>query len=171
MRLNPDFYNRQTTRVARELLGKWLIRKEKGKVIAGMITETEAYHGSNDRASHARVGRTLRTQVMFGPPGYTYVYLIYGIHHCLNFSTMADGFPAAVLIRAVDVPRGKGPGNVCKIFHITRKQNALPPDNTEVWIEDRGTVIPRSAIKATPRIGVAYAGEWALKPWRFTLKR
>jgi DNA-3-methyladenine glycosylase len=137
-----------------------------------MITETEAYHGLRDRASHASRGRTPRTSIMFGPPGHTYVYLVYGMHHCLNFTTMREKFPAAVLIRAVALPGGDGPGKLCKLLHITRDQNNLHPGNDELWVEDRGTRLSGARIIRMPRIGVDYAGlMWAAKPWRFVLRQ
>lgn len=167
MRLGPAFFKRHTLRVARDLVGMWLVRHRGRTVRAYRIVETEAYHGPRDRASHASRGMTPRTQVMFGPPGHTYVYLVYGMHHCLNFSTMPAGFPAAVLIRAVVHPQGNGPGRVCRLLGITRRQNALAPDNGQLWIEDRGT--RPGHVVASPRIGVAYAGAWSRKRWRFTL--
>jgi len=100
--LHPDFYNRPTLDVARELLGCRLVRMLDGVRLSGIITETEAYIAETDLASHARVGKTLRTAPMYGPPGRAYVYFIYGTHWCLNVATEAEGFPAAVLIRAVD---------------------------------------------------------------------
>lgn len=173
MRLTEDFFNRNTVTVARQLLGKVLVRKKGRKVLTGMITETEAYHGPADRASHASRGSTPRTAVMFGPPGFTYVYLIYGMYHCLNFTTMRDGFPAAVLIRAVSgeewpASRTDGPGKLCRIFHISKELNELPPNNGQLWIEDRSIRVPANRITSGPRVGVAYAGnEWASRPWRF----
>ncbi len=171
MRLNSDFFNRNTVIVARDLLGKYLVRRKGRRTTAAMITETEAYHGPHDRASHASRGLTPRTRVMFGPPGRTYVYLVYGMYHCLNFVTCRKGFPAAVLIRAADLPIADGPGKLCRAFGITRALDNLSSDNTELWIEDRGVCISRSRITASPRVGVAYAGAWARKPWRFILKR
>ncbi len=103
VRLGHAFYARDTRKVARDLLGKTLCHRQgDGRVIRGRIVETEAYHGPDDRASHARFGRTPRAGIMFGPPGRAYVYLIYGMHHCLNVVTGEDGFPAAVLLRGVD---------------------------------------------------------------------
>jgi len=171
MRLSEEFYQRHTTVVARELLGKYLVRLQDGRAIAGMITETEAYHSSRDLACHASKGFTPRTKVLFGPPGRTYVYLIYGMYSCLNFVTMRAGFPAAVLIRALDLTGCDGPGKLCRELKIDRALNDLPPNNSELWVEDREILIPRRAVKTTPRIGVDYAGAWAQKPWRFVLKK
>ncbi len=169
MRLGAAFFNRGAVAVARDLLGKHLVRRRGNRTVAAVITETEAYCGPRDRASHASRGMTPRTRVMFGPPGRTYVYLVYGMYHCLNFVTGPDGYPAAVLIRAVDLPDADGPGKLCRELTITRAHNDLSPNNDELWVEDRGVRIPRSHVVAGPRIGVAYAGTWAAKPWRFTL--
>lgn len=176
MRLPSDFFNRNTVTVARQLLGKFLVRKHGSGTTAVMITETEAYHGAADKACHASKGMTPRTRVMFGPPGQTYVYLIYGMYHCLNITTMREGFPAAVLMRGAvgqkypDVPMD-GPGKLCRALGITREQNDLPPDNDELWVEDRGILAVRNRIDVATRVGVQYAGEyWAHKPWRFIYK-
>lgn len=147
-----------------------------------MITETEAYCGPNDLASHASRGKTPRTQIMFGPPGHAYIYLIYGMYYCLNIVTEKIGHPAAVLIRAVkidgvDYKKTNGPGKVCKIFQIDKNLNGvnLVPKNVGVcrgqtlWTEDRGIKIKSSQIKRTPRIGVDYAGEYKNKKWRYLL--
>ncbi len=120
-KLSREFYNRPTLKVAKELLGKILVRKipsagsgQAAKIIRAMITETEAYCGPKDLASHASKGRTKRTEIMFGPPGFVYVYLIYGMYHCLNIVTEAENYPAAVLIRAVDADGVNGPGKLCR---------------------------------------------------------
>src|SRR5581483_6962673 len=120
MRLSPEFFNRNTPRVARDLLGKYLVRQIAGRQVAAMITETEAYHGLDDRASHGSRGLTPRTSVMYGLPGHTYIYMVYGMHFCLNFSAMPEGFPAAVLIRAVDLPGGNGPGRLCRQLKVDK---------------------------------------------------
>ena len=137
--LPQKFYDRSTLKVARELLGKFLVRKIGRKQIVGMITEVEAYVGPKDRASHASRGVTKRTKVMFGKPGHWYVYLIYGMHYCLNIVTEKEEYPAAILIRSVAiVPRYSnilenigisyitGPGRVCKYFKIDKRFNAKP---------------------------------------------
>jgi DNA-3-methyladenine glycosylase len=136
VRLGGKFFDRNTVTVARELLGKYVVRRVGRKKVAGMITETEAYHGPRDRASHASRGLTERTKVMFGPPGHAYIYLIYGMYQCLNFVTMRRGYPAAVLIRALDLPGADGPGRLCRALHINRKLNGVGPGNTELWVED-----------------------------------
>src|SRR3989344_951033 len=134
-RLARTFFNRPTPQVARELLGKFLVRRIGRKTIAARITETEAYCGPNDLASHASRGRTKRTEVMFGPPGHAYVYLIYGMYHCFNITTERDGYPAAVLIRSVVLTSTTfshsqecenvvdGPGKLCRYLQIDKSLN------------------------------------------------
>lgn len=107
MRLNRKFFNRNTVDVAKELLGKYLVKRTSGKIIKAKITETEAYCGSNDLASHASHGLTPRTKVMFGPAGFTYVYLIYGVYNCLNIVTEKEDYPAAVLIRGCELEKSE----------------------------------------------------------------
>jgi len=175
--LARSYFNRPTLTVARGLMGKYVVREtEKGEQ-AGLIVEVEAYVGPEDKACHAARGRTPRTDVLFGPPGIAYVYLIYGMYHCLNVVTEREGFPAAVLIRAVECDNPTpvlidGPGRLCRSFHIDRTLNRR--DLTEgktLWLEDRGTRITDAEVIMAPRIGVDYAGECAAKPWRFRLAR
>lgn len=128
--LTRDFYEYNTLKVARDLLDKFLVRKIGKKIIAGMITETEAYCGPNDLASHASRGRTPRTEIMFGPPGRAYIYIIYGMYYCLNIVTEKKGYPAAVLIRGVkidgvDYSKTNGPGKLCKFLKIDKKLNGI----------------------------------------------
>jgi DNA-3-methyladenine glycosylase len=166
------FYARPTLQVARSLLGKYLVRETAAGLREGRIIEVEAYVGPEDRASHASRGRTNRTEVMFGPPGLAYVYMIYGMYHCLNVVTERIDYPAAVLIRAVEHEAGlaDGPGRVCRVFEIDRQLNYHDLTSGKAfWIEDRGEQIRRTQIGAFPRIGVDYAGPWAAKPWRFRL--
>lgn len=166
--LKAQFFYRTTLKVAKDLLGKFLIRKIGKKAITGMITEVEAYIGKKDRASHASRGRTERTKVMFGKSGHWYVYLIYGMHYCLNIVTEREKFPAAVLIRSVEGV--KGPGRVCRYFKIDKRLNAKPATkNAGLWIEDRGVRILPVRIRRGKRIGVEYAGKWQEKLWRFYL--
>jgi DNA-3-methyladenine glycosylase len=163
------FQSKRTVALARSLLGKYLVRSTSRGVVARMIIEVEAYDGERDRACHARRGRTARNSVMYEPGGVWYVYLCYGMHEMLNLVTGPRGYPAAVLIRGVEGARG--PGRVTKALEIDRWLNgaACAPDSG-LWIEDRGVRVPRGGIKATPRIGVDYAGPvWAKKPWRFVL--
>jgi DNA-3-methyladenine glycosylase len=166
--LGSEFFERPTTTVARDLLGKFLVRKVGGKESALMITETEAYDGPPDLGSHSARGHTARTEVLFGPAGIWYVYIIYGLHDMLNIVTKRDG--AAVLIRGTDgYPK---PGTLTKALRVTRALNQKPASRkTGLWVEDRGIKIPKKDIEATPRIGIAYAGEWAEKPWRFVVKK
>ena len=176
--LPREYFERPTLRVARSLIGRYLVRGGDDGLRAGRIVEVEAYVGPGDRASHASRGRTQRTDVMFGPAGVAYVYLIYGMHHCFNVVTEREGYPAAILIRAVHPVEGpsgggvvNGPGRVCRFFGIDRTLNRLDLTlGRTLWIEDRGERVPPSAITAAPRIGVDYAGAWAAKPWRFGLR-
>jgi DNA-3-methyladenine glycosylase len=169
MRLERDFFNRDVLAVAPELLGKYLVRKKGKKILAAKITEVEAYRGTEDLACHASKGLTPRTKVLFGPPGQTYVYLIYGMYYCLNFVTNKEGYPAAVLIRAIEMPGGNGPGKLCRLLDISREHNNLAPENSLVWVEDRGDYVVRKQIQTSKRIGVDYAGAWKDKLWRFVL--
>jgi DNA-3-methyladenine glycosylase len=171
--LSRAYFNRPTLRVARSLLGKYLVRKKERRVVAGRIVEVEAYIGMEDRACHASKGRTARTEVMFGPAGVSYVYLIYGMHHCFNIVTERSGFPSAVLVRAVEDAATRrlidGPGRVCRFLAIDRKLNCMDlTAGGKLWVEDRGRRV--SAIETGRRINVDYAGFWAKKPWRFRLK-
>lgn len=167
------YFNRSTLRVARSLVGKYLIRCIEGREIAGKIVEVEAYVGSRDKACHASKGRTQRTDVMFGPGGVAYVYLIYGMYHCLNVVTEQEGFPSAVLIRAIEID-GKlidGPGRLCRALQIDRRLNRAELTTGEsLWFEDRGEMVGRGTVGAHPRIGVDYADKWAEKLWRFRLR-
>jgi len=172
MILPSAYFNRPTLTVARSLLGKYLVREHGKGTIAGQIIEVEAYVGPRDKACHASKGRTARTDVLFGPPGISYVYLVYGMHHCLNVVTERVEFPAAILIRAVRVDGLliDGPGRLCRALGIDRSLNRIDMTRREgLWFEDRGAKIRRGMIGAFPRIGVDYAGEWASKPWRFRL--
>jgi DNA-3-methyladenine glycosylase len=185
--LERNYFNRPTLQVARGLLGKHLIRQLDSKVLAGRIIEVEAYIGPEDRACHASKGRTTRTDVLFGPAGTAYVYLIYGMYHCLNVVTEREGFPAAILIRAVDydseIPtRGNGsdsaptlidgPGRLCRLFEIDRTLNRWDlTQGEQLWMEDRGEQVKSTEVIKAPRIGIDYAGEWAAKPWRFRWER
>ncbi len=154
--------------VGQELLGKYLVRQVGGVVDARMIVETEAYDGPNDKACHAYKGRTPRTDVMFGEAGHWYVYFVYGMHHMLNIVTGPVGYPAAVLIRGVE--KINGPGRITKHLSIYKDLNTKKAvRESGLWIEDRGVIIDPARILRTPRIGVAYAGEWAQKPYRFVV--
>ncbi len=169
--------------VARGLLGKYLCRRYRGKIIRAMITEVEAYDGPADRACHASRGVTPRNKVMFGPAGHWYVYFTYGMHWMLNAVTGKEGYPAAVLIRGVAAntdergfengfTRINGPARVTKFFKIDKKFNSKSAGRRSgLWLEDKGVEIKNSQIKRSPRIGVNYAGPvWSKKLYRFYLK-
>ncbi len=166
--LRKDFFDRPTLDVAKELIGKQLCRRlQKGKIQRAVICETEAYDGFEDRASHAHRGVTPRNAIMFGPPGYAYVYLCYGVHWLLNIVTRERGYPAAVLIRGVE--GFTGPGRLTKHFQINRAFNGqLLTRASDLWLEDCKSFIQPEKITTTPRIGIDYAGaEWKAMPWRF----
>ena len=170
--LPQTYFNRSTLVVARSLLGKYLVKQQGARIIAGKIVEVEAYVGPHDLACHASKGRTGRTDVLFGPPGIAYVYLIYGMYHCLNVVTEKVDYPAAVLIRAMEL-EGQlidGPGRLCRAFSIDRSLNRIDMTaGRHLWFEDRGTKIPSRKIGAFPRIGVSYAGKWAEELYRFRI--
>jgi DNA-3-methyladenine glycosylase len=170
--LSRRFFNRPTLVVARSLIGKYLVRENGHGTVAGRIIEVEAYVGSQDLACHASKGRTARTEVLFGPPGISYVYLIYGMYHMLNVVTEPTEFPAAVLIRAIEVDGEliDGPGKLCRVLEINRSLNRHDLTHGRfLWFEDRGARVLSKRIGTFPRIGVDYAGPWAKKPWRFRL--
>lgn len=168
--LTKQFFSNSALSVAKNLIGKYLVRKLNGKEKAYMITEVEAYVGPHDKASHASRGKTKRTEVMFGQAGIFYVYLIYGMYWMLNVVTDKADYPSAVLIREIE--GYEGPGKLTKALKINKTLNGkeAAPQNG-LWFEDRGVRIPKRRIKRTPRIGVSYAKEWAPKPYRFVLKR
>jgi DNA-3-methyladenine glycosylase len=171
--LSRRYFARPTVQVARSLIGKYLVRVIDGRILAGKIVEVEAYVGSQDRACHASKGRTQRTDVMFGPGGVAYVYLIYGMYHCLNVVTEREEFPAAVLIRAIEIDGEliEGPGRLCRALQIDRRLNRVDLTTGEfIWFEDRGVLVEKGDVGSHPRVGVDYAGEWAKKPWRFRLR-
>lgn len=168
--LPKEFFNRKTALVAKELLGKSLIRKQGGGITSYTITEVEAYIGPHDLASHSSKGRTTRTEIMYMDPGTIYVYLIYGMHYMLNIVTEEKGYPAAILIRGIEGVAG--PGKVAKQLSIDKRLNGIQlSKKAGVWIEDTGNTLSPKDIQATPRIGVAYAGDiWAHKKLRFILR-
>ncbi len=181
--LPRDFYARPTLTVTEELLGKVLVHRTRQGVTSGVIVEAEAYIGEDDPACHASFGRTERSEPLFGPPGFAYVYLNYGIHYLMNAVTEADGYPGAVLIRALQpldgielmktrrAPDGRaigehdlcrGPGNLTKALGITIKDNRRDLSDSTLTIEDRGISVGR--IATGPRIGIRVAVE---RPWRY----
>ena len=188
--LQRDFYDRPTLRVARDLLGCMLVRRSQQGVAAGIVVETEAYCGVRDRACHAFGGRrTPRNEIMFGPPGFAYVYFTYGMHHCFNIVTRGQGHPEAVLVRSVlpvsglplmrqrrsaangiaDVRLARGPGNLCRALGIDRSLNGADLTDSPLIILP-GKPIPPAEVRRLPRIGIAYAGEYTDKPWRFLVR-
>lgn len=192
--LQLNFFNRPATRVAKELLGKFLVRRWRGRETALMITEVEAYDGPRDLASHASRGLTPRTKIMFGEASRFYIYFTYGMHWLVNIVAGAKGYPAAVLLRggiavhhAPDVPptpglwrAGKrqekvkyisGPARLTKYLKIDKRFNGLAANKkTGLWFEDRGVKIkPRQIIRGK-RVGVDYAGRWAKKLYNFKLE-
>ncbi|HLO32929.1 MAG TPA: DNA-3-methyladenine glycosylase [Anaerolineales bacterium] len=180
--LPRSFYDRSTLKVARDLIGARLVRILDGQKLVGIITETEAYIGQNDLACHAKAGLTPRTAVMFGEPGHAYVYFTYGNHWMLNVVAERQGFPAAVLIRAIRPVEGVeimlerrhgrdtlGPGKLCQAMGITKNENGidLTKRNGSLWIEE-GIKVPNSRVTKGPRVGLNNTPEpWLSKPWRF----
>lgn len=172
--LPRSYFNRPTLAVARSLVGKYLVRENGKGTIAAKIIEVEAYVGTQDKACHASKGRTARTDVMFGPAGIAYVYMIYGMHYCLNVVTERTEFPAAVLLRAIEVDGVliDGPGRLCRALEVDRLLNGFDMTIGEkLWFEDRGIRVSSSKMGTFKRIGVDYAGPWAEKLWRFRLNR
>ncbi len=170
LRIAPEFLQQQKAiSLARWLLGKFLVRRfADGRIESRMITEVEAYNGEADQACHARAGRTKRTAPLYEAGGIWYVYLCYGIHEMLNLVVGPKDWPAALLIRGVE--GAIGPGRVTKTLAIDRTLNATSALNERsgLWIEDHGIHVPRKIVRATPRIGVDYAGPiWSKKHWRF----
>ena len=185
-RLTRSFYDRPALQVARELLGKRLVHIDDGWRIAGIILETEAYRGEDDLGCHCRAGRTPRTQVMYGPPGHAYVYFTYGMHWMLNFVVEEQGYPAAILIRAIHPTEGvqvvarrrspqprahwtDGPAKICQALNIDKRYNGvdLCDENAHLFVETGGA-IPDSSVTIGPRVGLNTIPEpWKSVPWRF----
>jgi DNA-3-methyladenine glycosylase len=173
-KLHRDFYDRHTIQVAKALLGKCVVRRWDGIERVGRIVETEAYVGAHDLACHSARGRTARTEVMFGPPGYAYVYMIYGMHYCFNVVTESAGHAAAVLLRALEPIENitaptSGPALLCKAIGIDKRLNGHDLLSDDFFIAEPAPA-HRFSIVARPRIGVHYAGEWADKPLRFYIQ-
>jgi DNA-3-methyladenine glycosylase len=182
--LPRNFYDRDPRLVGPELLGKILVRREGRKLLTGRIVEVEAYLGTEDPAAHASIGKTLRNAVLFGPPGYAYVYFIYGNHYCLNVSCLPDGTPGGILFRAVEPIRGmetmfelrgidessdlrrltRGPGRLAAAFGITRERDNgkdLADSRSDLHIADDGSAPPEMLI--TKRIGITKAADMLLR--------
>jgi DNA-3-methyladenine glycosylase len=187
--LGRSFYLGPTLRVARALLGKVLAHETPEGRVAGRIVEVEAYRGPRDRAAHSAGGRrTARNETMYGDPGHAYVYFVYGMHHCVNVVTRPAGIPEAVLIRALEpldgialmrvrrgIPDGpdwrlcRGPGTLCQALGLTRAHDGLDLVAGPLRVLD-APALPAAAVARTSRIGVAYAGADAFRPWRFLVR-
>lgn len=196
-KIPKKFFARPTLRVARALLGKYLVVRSGNILTSGMVVETEAYVGEDDLACHASRGRTARTEMLYAAPGTAYVYLIYGMYYCFNVVTERTDFPSAVLIRALEPVDGvsvmqkrrsaigeprlrwgvsvlhalaSGPGKLCGALGIDRRMHGRPTYKDEIFFEDRGVKIARADIIAVPRVGVDYAKHCKDYPWRFYIK-
>lgn len=189
-KLPLSFYDRDdVVQIAQDLLGKVLCTNINDVFTSGIIVETEAYNGRNDKACHSHIhGRTKRTEIMFGRPGKAYVYLCYGIHHLFNVVTNGEGFADAVLVRAIEplsgIPTilkrrsknklersvGGGPGIASQALGISTTHYGTDLLDDMIWIEDHNSLLSQEDIIASPRVGVDYAGEDALLPWRFRVK-
>ncbi len=187
--LERPFFSRSTLQVARELLGMRLVRQERDVRLVGVISEVEAYRGEEDQGCHARAGRTPRTRVMYGSPGHAYVYFTYGMHWMLNFVTEAEGYPAAVLIRAILPVEGldviaarrdgqpfahwtNGPAKLCQALGIDGRHNGLDlcAPQSEIFVQV-GESIPDSAVTIGPRVGLNNVPEpWKSIAWRFRIQ-
>ncbi len=178
--LPRSFYTRPTLTVAPELLGKTLVYQHPDGTVAGDIVEVEAYIGEDDPACHAAPGKTVRNAIMYDIGGHSYIYFVYGMYYCLNFTTEKKDFPAAILIRAVEPREGieimtaqspstarkltNGPGKLCRAFGLTREHNGLDLTEKKLHVLDTGRIV--STITTSPRIGIKKA---ARRPWRFFL--
>jgi DNA-3-methyladenine glycosylase len=171
-RLPASFYRRPALTVACDLLGRTLCRQmTDGNVLRGRLVEVEAYDGTADRASHAFRGPTARNRWMFEAGGLAYVYLVYGMHHCLNIVTGEAGHPEAILLRAAESPgdqSASGPGRLTRAFEVDRDLDGSSFLSGPLWLE-AGEPVPSGAIRRTPRIGVGYAGPWAQRRYRFII--
>lgn len=193
--LKQSFYNRETLEVAPDLLGKYLIREINGHKLIVKIVEVEAYKGAIDKGAHSyKYKHTPRTEVMFGPPGHAYIYLIYGMYYCLNIVTEEEGEPCAILIRGVEPIKGddymsllryqkplseitptqlknlsNGPGKLCKSLCITKEQNRHPVWKGELYITSGVEITPEQIIRSK-RINIDYAEEAKDFLWRFSIK-
>ena len=189
-KLPQHFYTRpDPVQISRELLGKYLYTNMDGIVTGGIIVETEAYNGRTDKACHAHAGRrTKRTEVMYQQGGRAYVYFTYGMHHLFNIVTNEAEFADAVLIRAIEPTQGleemllrrglqkpeyrltAGPGVLCQALGITREHSGEDLQGNKIWLEDQNLIVSKEDIDTRPRVGIAYAQEDALLPWRFSIR-
>jgi DNA-3-methyladenine glycosylase len=183
-RIERAFFARDTLIVARELLGQRLVRLLDDQRISGRIVEVEAYIGEEDKACHAASGRTERNAVMYGPAGYAYVYFIYGMHHCFNIVTEREGFPAAVLVRALEPGKGRsvmrrlrggrdgreltnGPAKLCYALKIDRSMNGIDlVTSRRLWLE-RDESVDGEEVLTGPRVGVRGDRKAVTVAWRF----
>lgn len=194
-KLQREFYDRDTLIVSKELLGKYLVHKIDNQTLIGKIVEVEAYNGPEDKACHSFGNKmTNRNKVMFGPPGFAYVYTIYGMYQCMNVVTEEDGRPCAVLIRAIEPVEGieqmavnrygsaydelsriqkknitNGPGKLCIAMKIDKSNNGMDLFSSNLYIED-SEKISDNQINSSPRINIGYAEEYVQMPWRFYIK-
>lgn len=173
-KLPREFYDRKTITVARELLGKWLVHAGDGVERIGRIVEVEAYLGPHDLAAHSARGLTPRTKIMFGPPGYAYVYFIYGMYFCMNVVTEREGHASAVLIRAIEPVKNVegrtcGPGLLCRAMKIDKRLNGRDLLSDDFYISAPAGVEVFKTVKG-PRIGVDYAKHWARRHLRFYIQ-
>jgi DNA-3-methyladenine glycosylase len=189
--LRREFFERDTETVAKELLGVWLLRSSEDGLTGGPIVEVEAYGGPEDKASHSRAGRTKRTEPMFGQVGHAYVYLVYGMHDCLNVVAYKGKESGAVLLRAIEprigadlmrTRRGRatvrvealasGPARLCQAMAVNRSFDGHDLTiGTDLWLAVPDERVPNVDIQSGPRIGVDYAGPgWAERPWRFSVR-
>ena len=183
-KLPPSFFETDTLTLAKNLLGKYFVRKLNNQTLIGMIVETEAYHETGDESCHAHRGKTPRNSVMFGPPGRLYVYFTYGMHYCMNIAAEAEGIGAAVLIRALEPVEGldimrknrgmldgekslcNGPAKLCQAFAISRAENGHDLQSREIYLTQGISVKSQDIVTAT-RIGISRAAEL---PWRFYVR-
>ncbi len=174
-KLPRAFYGEDTVELAQQLLGKLLVHRSHDVERIGRIVEVEAYLGPHDRAAHSARGRTPRTEIMFGPPGHAYVYLIYGIHCCMNIVNGPAGQASAVLIRALEpvfgvTERSNGPGLLTRAMHIDRRQNGMDLLGEELFVAHAEPGAREHRVVRRPRIGVDYAGAWARRLLRFYIR-
>lgn len=188
--LGSIFYDRDVLPIARDLLGALLVRKLEGKLLTGLIMETEAYDGESDQGCHARCGRTRRNEVMYGPPGFAYVYFTYGMHWCMNCVTGRQGYPAAVLIRSILPVSGQqemqinrkrdsmqhiadGPAKLCQALRIDGTFNGLDLCNprSPLFVSE-GLTVPEDGVSRGSRVGLNKVPEpWRNLPWRFCVRQ
>lgn len=182
-RLEEEFFNRNTLKVAKELLGKVLCVKKGKKILRGIVVETEAYRGEDDLANHASKGRTKRTEAMYLKAGTIYAYLVYGMHFCLNIVTEKENYPSAVLIRGIlPIIESKGgvkteqkpiigPGRSSRYFGTDKSFNGLNISGDKIWLEDWGIKVSEKDIVVAKRIGIDYAKHCKDYLWRFGIRR